>query len=276
MISTLIFSKDRACQLDLLLRSIKQNFSHISSDIWILYKSTTADFERAYDLLFSRHDDLGIRRQRNGPKEFQLDTKALIRLMKSDYVCFFVDDNFVYQPPNTFGNQVEHVMNSIEEAGCFSFRLGLNTTVQDPYSKAPVNKMPEFTVINDTVWAWDWTTLPLNNFSYPFSVDGHVYSKRVVLDALDYEFDTPNAFEGRFPPNRIPRGMFCLKQSCVVNNPLNLVGSSQNKAGVWHGKSLEELNNAYLNGQQISLQKLCHNEVVGCHQEMEIELEDVK
>jgi hypothetical protein len=252
---------------------MRQNFSHVSSDIWILYKATTAEFERGYDLLFSRSDDLSIRRQRNGPKEFQLDTKALIKLSKSDYICFFVDDNIVYQPPNIFGNQVENVMNRIEEAGCFSFRLGLNTVVQDPYTKKPVKAMPKFHEIDDTVLAWDWTSMPLNNFSYPFSVDGHIYNKRVVLDALDYEFDTPNAFEGRFPPKKIPRGMFCLKQSCVVNNPLNLVGSSQNKAGVWHGRTLEELNEAYLNGQQINMMRLCANEIVGCHQEMEIEME---
>ena len=272
MITTIIFSKDRACQLDLLLRSIQQNFQHITSDIKILYKATTPEFEAGYDLLFNKCDDIYVRRQQEDEDQFQKDTLGLIGL-SNDYICFFVDDNVVYRQPEVFGYQIVQIMEQIEDAGCFSLRLGKNTIVQDPYSGKPVNPMPQFMTIGGYILAWDWTTLPLNNFSYPFSVDGHIYSKQLLRDSLDYQFDTPNAFEGRFPMNRIPQGMFCLTHSCVVNNPLNLVGSSQNKAGVWYGHTLEDMNEQYLAGKQINLQFLCENKIVGCHQEMKITYE---
>ena len=60
--------------------------------------------------------------------------------------------------------------------------------------------------------------------------------------------------------------------SAVVNNPLNLVGSSQNRAGEWWGHSLVALNTAFLNGNEIDLGHLCQNDIKGCHQEMEIKL----
>jgi len=129
--------------------------------------------------------------------------------------------------------------------------------------------------IDDTEWSlmWDWTTIPPNNFGYPFSVDGHIYNTDMILQAIDFDFDTPNAFEGRFPPAKIAKYLFCLKQSSVVNNPLNLVGSSQNKAGMFYDHSLEELNQAYLSDKRINLNHICKNTIVGCHQEMEIQYE---
>lgn len=269
MITTLIFSKDRACQLELLLRSIHKNFSHISSQINVLYTYTSSDFKSGYNKLQSEYTDINWVEQNN----FKNDTLTILKDSCQKHVCFFVDDNIVYDAPNTYGNQVSYILENVEEAGCFSFRLGKNTTIQDPYINKKVDPMPIFYSFG-LFLVWDWTAQPYNNFGYPFSVDGHVYNTKLILDTIEtYSFETPNALEGRFPAFRIPRAMFCMPKSSVVNNPLNLVGSSENKAGIFYPHSLEELNQLFLNGKRIDLDSLCKNDIVGCHQEMEIKFE---
>ena len=73
-------------------------------------------------------------------------------------------------------------------------------------------------------------------------------------------FDTPNAFEGGifakgWEIETNPTGMACLKNSVVVNTPLNLVGSSENMSGQVFGVSLEELNQKFLQVHTIVILK---------------------
>ena len=275
MISTLIFSKNRACQLDLLLRSINENFTHISNDIRIIYTYTDSEFEKGYSKLIDKFPDCIWYEQ----VDFQKDTMFALSQSK-EHVCFFVDDNVVYNKPNIFGYQIEYLINNIEEACCFSFRLGLNTITQAPYANPPrildIKQIPFAEILADDkqILGWLWNKLPTygNNFGYPFSVDGHIYNTKSIIDCLDYEFDTPNALEGRFPIKKLKPAMLCLTKSCVVNNPINLVGSSNNDAGHWWGHTLEELNTNFIKGKIINLASIYKNKIVGSHQEMEIEL----
>ena len=273
MITTVIFSKDRACQLEFLLRTLMHNkFGNISQDFFILYKGSTPDFDDGYNKLQEMTNNIAWIDE----DDFQSDTIDIIKNAQ-DYICFFVDDNLMYRQCDYDAKYIVSVLTQVEGAGCFSLRLGLNTTIQDPYSNKKVNKMPDFTKIqvdgySDSL-AWQWTTLPLNNFSYPFSVDGHIYNTDLILNSLDYEFDTPNALEGRFDAKNIPPVMFCGTRSCIINNPMNLVGSSQNKAGVWHGMTLEELNTGFLDDKILQPTKTYSVEdFVGCHQELEMKL----
>ena len=48
MISALVPSKDRACQLRLLLESIKQNADDIFTKIHILYTASNDEYEAGY------------------------------------------------------------------------------------------------------------------------------------------------------------------------------------------------------------------------------------
>ena len=275
MITTIIFSKNRACQLDLLLRSIEKNFSHISTDIRVLFCATTDEFMHGYDIIEQRFPNVKFTLE----FDFQDDTLKLLNNCK-DYTCFFVDDNIVYRKPEVDAHGIKQLFENIEQVGCFSFRLGLNTVIQDMYSEQRVHPWPIMERINMyneyDVLLWSWRSVPPNNFGYPFSVDGHVYDKEMVINALDYEFITPNALEGRFPMKQVPPVMMCLDQSSVFNNSINLVGSSNNNAGKFYPHSLEELNQAYLDGKQINLDHICNNDIVGCHQEVKITLGDYK
>lgn len=278
MITSIIFSKNRACQLDLLLRSIEENLPGFN-DTYILYHFTNTEFARGYDLLQSRFPHYLWLPQTN----FEDNTRSILNMIdpafgRGKYICFFVDDNIIYRPCQLNDSLLDSLWQSIPELTCFTLRLGKNTVVQDQYNNQPVVFPEEFLVgnINGTnVLVWNWTTVKVfGDFGYPFSVDGHIYKVKDILPLLDYEFDTPNAFEGRFNKDSLTtRAMACFEQSALVNNPINIVGSSNNNAGHWYGHTLEELNEKFLDNYRISFDSICRNEIVAAHQEIEVGFE---
>jgi len=271
MITTLIFSKDRACQLDLLLRSIHKHLTCFPlDDIFVLYTASNNNFEQAYNRVWQAFPAV----KKIWQLDFNQDTHSILRLAKK-YICFFVDDNIIYRYCSWSAKHNDVLFESVKHMGCLSLRLGLNTVVQNQYASPPTkieinHPISQVNFDQFKMMAWNWSVLQPNNFGYAFSVDGHIYQTEIIRKALDFEFDTPNALEGRFNVAYIPIVMACFKQSVLVNNPLNLVGSSNNAAGVYYGHTLENLNEQYLSGKQIDLESLCQNEIVGCHQEMEI------
>jgi hypothetical protein len=273
MITSIIFSKNRACQLDLLLRSMRQNLPNFRN-IFVLYHATTPEFEQGYELIHQRFQEFDtlIHPQSN----FQFDTMDFLYRSK-EYVCFFVDDNIIYRPCDIDGEFIDTAF-TMPNLTCFTLRLGKNTIVQDQYNNQPT-VFPENLMLgnidNEYVLLWNWQTIQcFGNFGYPFSVDGHIYKTEDILPLLNYEFDTPNAFEGRFDKNKFNTNlMCCFEQSVLVNNPINIVGSSNNNAGLYYGQTLEELNKKYLDNHQISLNSIMEENIVGCHQEMKIEFE---
>lgn len=269
MITATIFSKNRACQLHLLLESLSRNINSVFRKINILYYADEPFIEgykktQKYFPYYKWIEEW----------DFHSNTLDLIE-NADDYICFFVDDNFLHRniPWNAFDIITTLEENNIE---IMSLRLGKNTIIQNWYtqSRTPLPFHIEKVDDND-IFGWDWTLKSRHtNFGYPFSVDGHIYKKDTLLKTLNYNFDTPNAFEGRFDVKQLPHYMCCFGKSVVVNNPLNLVGSSENLAGQTFGYSLEELNQMYLDGYIISLNELCKNKIIACHQEMEICLTD--
>jgi hypothetical protein len=271
MITSIVFSKNRACQLDLLLSSIEKNFKD-TDEIFVIYKHTDDLFQKAYDLLvekFSKNKQMKFVLE----SDFQEDTVRVCSEAKNNYLAFFVDDDIVYRDVsiNEFLDDA-----FTDNMSCISLRLGGNTLVQDCYTGQPCIIPDMHNVIekdSDVLFVWNWISLGgrHTNFGYPFSVDGHVYPKEDIIPIIQqYEYDTPNAFEGRFDKNWLKPDMCCLKTSSVVNTPLNLVGSSQNRAGEQFGISLEELNNNYMEGFRISLEDMDFSNITGCHQELPI------
>ena len=271
MITSIVFSKNRACQLDLLLSSIEKNFQD-TDEIFVIYKHTDDLFQKAYDLLvekFSKNKQIKFVLE----SDFQEDTIRACSEAKNNYLAFFVDDDIVYRDVS-----INKLLDGAftENMSCISLRLGDNTVVQDCYTGQPCIIPDIHNVIEKdggVLFVWNWISLGgrHTNFGYPFSVDGHVYPKEDIIPIIQqYEYDTPNAFEGRFDKNWLKPDMCCLKTSSVVNTPLNLVGSSQNRAGEQFGISLEELNNKYVEGFIISLEDMDFSNITGCHQELPI------
>jgi len=241
-------------------------------DINILYDYSSDKFKAGYEKLSKKYPFLGWTEESN----FQEDTIDLVK-KGGDLVCFFVDDNILYREIKVDHGSITDFFDS-EDIFCLSLRLGANTIIQNEYLDRPCVLPEKATLINDTYLVWNWRSLPLyTNFAYPFSVDGHILSKKLVLSVVsNYTFDTPNALEGRALPHisDFSENMSSFKESVLVNTPLNLVGSSENKSGQKFGATLKELNDLYLNGSSPSLKDMDFSNVKGCHQEIQLQFKE--
>jgi len=274
MINAIVFSKDRACQCDLTLFSLLENASNIFDSIHVLYTFSNDKYELGYRKLVKKwKKHINFIKQQN----FKDD---LIRLTRSTSLLtsYFTDDDILYRKVNDV-KPIMSIMNN-NTIATFSLRLGLNLEIQDWHRQTPIVK-PAYTtnqIYDMDVIMWNWRTLPNHtNFAYPLSVDGHIFRTNDISNLIDkFDYDNPNSFEGRIQQfnNKIADRMASFSHSVLVNTPINRVQETcTNLAGVQYGISSEFLNQCWLDGFSIPYQEINFNNIVGCHQELELKLQ---
>jgi hypothetical protein len=92
LVDALVFSKDRACQLDLLLRSIAEHAAGLYSSLTVLYTGSDADHLRGYSLCFSEHAPAKFVIEHG----FEAQTRRWLSLA-GPIVSFLVDDDVFYR-----------------------------------------------------------------------------------------------------------------------------------------------------------------------------------
>lgn len=268
MTDLIIFSRNRACQLDLLLRSIDKNLDFFDR-ISVIYTydidaSSYSEFKIGYDKL-----------RYNTPKvrwiletDFQKNVIDTIE-SSSEFVCFMVDDDIAYRKPDITVSEMNFVLNNIikylYEQGTksiLSLRLGRNITVGDNFTNIPVQQ-PEFAelLIGEVTKFLIWTNENYHSpFHYPISLDGHIFERDWILSKCrQIEFSNPNFMEGnlqKFGQEII--GIVSPIQSLITSVPVNRVQS------IFENKTTEQisasdLNLKWLMGNNIDLDNLIKN-----------------
>jgi hypothetical protein len=266
MINGIVFSKDRACQLNLLIDSIEKNAKNIF-ELKVIYTSSNNDFEEGYEKLINQYPEVKWIKESSNFKE---DVLSSIQNTKSDYTCFFTDDDIIYRTLKE--EDLTSKLKEDKDVFCFSTRLGLNTNKCYTMKCDNVIK-PSFE--DDNFISWDWKVHYMD-FGYPLSVDGHIFRTKEILKLTKkVSFSNPNTYEAslqifdNFPRNK----MWSYKHSVLVNSPSNIVQSTfQNRKGETYGISTKDLNDAFLSGRFIELDKIDFSNIVGCHQELELPL----
>ena len=283
MLDIVVFSKDRAAQLDLLMQSLDKNIPQIGDSGVsknVIYTASSVDFSVGYNRFQNIWEEVNLVYENKSFRD------ALYEVLRSpypdndgEYVLFFTDDDIVYR--EVFPDELSHesydkLFTTDEELGAFSLRLGRNTFIQDPYTNT-ITMLPEvFGRVNEGIVQWEWKKQTQHsNFAYPFSVDGHIFRKRDVLKILDNTpgFYNPNSLEGKAQGQLkyLGKKMASLQQSCVVNTPLNRVQETcTNKAGQFFNLHAEGINQQWLSGKRILLGDMDFSCVVGCHQEIQL------
>lgn len=271
MINAIIFSKDRASQLRLLLYSIQKNAPH-AFNLNVVYTYSNDEFKKGYEKLKDEFSSLcNFVYQTDNFKE---DVLNLLN-SESEFSCFFTDDDIIYKPFD-----IESVKSSIREDDdvfCFSLRLGKN--INFCYAMNTPNVFRDYSEQNN-VLKWDWSVHYLD-FGYPLSVDGHIFRTKDILKLTrKVGFTNPNTYEASlqifdsFPKNK----MTSFSESVLVNTPNNIVNTSfANRNGLTHGVEVKDLNDEYLSGNVIDLDSMDFTDIKGCHQELEFKYtEEVK
>lgn len=294
MVTSIVFSRDRALQLDLALKTIKQNFE-LCDRIVVIYKASEQQYQESYGSLKEEHPDVSFYEQ-SGSLFF--DIMATINGAKSDYICFFTDDNIVYNKVDINRAQLDSVFNLVDGSGkhvgcaCLSLRLGLNTTKRDMGSGLVDDAIPQLFSM-PPFFVWGFTGVPPGGYwAYPLSVDGHIFKRETILEfcveleflSRHYEYkgvprakycwkQTPNEFESKLQRFyfSVPNAMAALEQSCVVNTPNNKVQEQMpNSFGESFNYTAPELNNHYLSGRRLDINGINCANIICPHQELDI------
>jgi hypothetical protein len=268
-INLIIWSKDRACQLDLLLRSIKRFKLDEAFYVKVIYLASTPEFSSGYKQCENEHQFAHFEYQRN---ELRWHTEvAMLTKRRIDYTCFSTDDMvFVNDAPNLLD-----IINNKEfnESCVFSLRLGLNTIEQDIHAGTKQPALNKY-VRDEDILRWNpHHYSALANYGYPLALDTHVFHTRFIQDLVyQLKWNTTNELEGALQPYRGEiRQIWSYTQSRSVNIPANSI-SGITRAGEVHGYSTKVLNDEYLAGKRIDLDAICDETIVGCHQEIELKL----
>lgn len=93
MIDCLVFSKDRAAQLDLLLRSIQRHAPNLYSSLAVLYTGSSADYLRGYQQCFVEHPEAKFVLEHN----FETQVRYWLSVYTYRPISFLVDDDVFYR-----------------------------------------------------------------------------------------------------------------------------------------------------------------------------------
>jgi hypothetical protein len=253
MINILVWSKNRACQLNALLRSLTQ---YIPSRVVVLYTYSNDDFKHGYDICRQNNPFVSFIKE----DDFYNDTLFCIDAMRSDHICLTTDDTVVFRSVS----DLSFIKSKLSNDTVFSFRLGYNTVVQDHINTYLQPALVPDSIEKDLLF-WNPKKYQGCNYGYPHALDMHLYSTKYLLPILkEIRFKTTNELEGILQKynNRI-NTLFSPKESVVVNIPANnisgLTGVNQ------HSMSMEDMNNEFLKGKE--LHYILDKPVIGCHQD---------
>lgn len=262
MINLLIWSKDRACQLELLLRSIEKHAKGIFSTS-VLYTSSNSLFDKGYNQLQAKNYPVRWIRE----FDFEEQTRKYIGGVSSkDPICFSTDDMVFYT--QCINPHIPQFDNEV-----FSFRLGFNTVMQDCHSGR--YQRPLFNYVqNECLVSWNPNEYhPFDNYGYPLALDTHVFQAAKMQELISYfSFKNTNQLESNMQAYTIGiNRMYSYETSAAVNIPTNTL-SQVTRAGEVHPYSLEYLNNEFLGGKLINLENIERTSIIGAHQELPLEL----
>jgi hypothetical protein len=220
----IIFSKNRAAQLDLLLQGL-------TLPATILY-TYDPEFEAGYKKLIKMYPEFDFVKEINFKGQ-------LIKLIKDEHILFLVDDDFVVEPFNVNCKEFKQLKKN-KLILCLSLRL------------APTfNEVPPF--FPDNTWRWKNHH---HSWGYPMSVSSTIFrSKDILPIIIEHDFRNPNELEivlRKSPPQR--RYMSCCDTMKFCNNLANKVNYQYPYKNL--GVSIHELEKDFLSGKRISLPKM--------------------
>lgn len=242
----IVFSKDRAMQLEALLRSFFFYVTHPGS-VKVLFAASSPEHEKGYQKLIDQYTDrVSFAKETN----FRSDLIKLFDSVEEEKVLFMVDDIF-FKSAVDFSD-FEKIDPKHE---VLSLRLGNHLSYA--YTLQKEQPLPRFyeTNGNSTLLSWRWKEGKYD-WEYPLSVDGHLfntYELKILVNELEYK--APNSFESALQvmdPLFLTRKGLCYSQSIIVNNPCNKVQEENDNI---HGTvSIEELNDKWLSGYRIDFE----------------------
>ena len=234
-INTIVFSKNRACQLELLLRSL-----NMPSTVLYTYDP---EFKAGYDIVKKIHPTIKFVHE----TDFR---KQLIDLVKrgNKYVLFLVDDDVMIRPFDENCHEFKEFKRN-PDIICLSLRL------------SPDYRYRGLPQLKDNKYEWKPYSRGGRMFSYrlrgwgaPMTVAAHLFRKEDILPMIvrAKEIKSPNFLEQALNVNIPDRPLIqCFNKAKIVNNEINQVQTDF--PSHTPGPSAGELEKKFIKGERLSL-----------------------
>ena len=268
-VDILIWAKDRACQLDLLLRSIKDNFVDYNK-IYVRYDYTSPDFKKGFTKVTTKDYGLPITYIETSG-DFEKDTKEVIyNKMETKYMLNLCDDDVFKRP-----TAICDILGDYTDEVC-AISLRMSEDILWCYGTQKKSPLPKFYPMDSNGLKWKWADSdPSTDWGYPSAVNIHIYRtewfKKVIKDL---HFDTPNKLEYLFNTNRkiFKPYIISLKKTRILNIPVNQVQTMcpTNPYGKTYSYTLKELNDKFLNGYIINTENIYSHFNRGVNEEIKL------
>lgn len=267
---SLVFSKDRALQLDATLHSFLLHCQDIEkSDIKVLYTTSNELHQKQYKELSQKYESITF------VQEAAFREDVLSFLEQAACVLFLVDDNLFVRDFSLL-----KIMESLEkhpDSIGFSLRLGKNTTYT--YMLDTVQELPDFTILDNDTLKFNWTISEFD-FGYPLEVSCSLYRVHDILPFIEQlHFTNPNILEGQMSIHRsffhkLQPFLLCFEQSVAFCSPLNKVQTvlPSNRSGSNVEYTPENLARLFDKGYRIDVEYYTDFLPSACHQEIDLKL----
>lgn len=261
-----IFSKDRAMQLDACLQSFSINCRDMQDiDLKVIWICSTPSNEKQYKELANTYPAIEFIRQ------LDFESQVLSTLAGYEYVLFLVDD-CIFVREFSIRNIIESLKSNPNALG-FSLRLGTN--INYCYPLGCRQQLPDITTIQNDFLKYDWTTAQ-HDFAYPLEVSSSVFQVEDIIFALKNHFNNPNTLEMHLNNSKIifnahKKYLLCPKYSYGFCIPVNKVQETfNNRAGETYYYSPDKLGKMFMDGYRIDVEQYKGFIPNACHQEMEL------
>lgn len=260
----IIFSYDRPLQLYALLESSTMLIKGLN-DIFVIYRSSDADFERGYNLVQQEFPGVRYLRQGVNPAgDFKQLTVQAFHANSTNYVLFGVDDIVVKDTID-----LDDAVSRMEQQHAYGFYLRLGRSLNYCYPMSMQQPLPPMrSVVGGYIWQFSQAT---GDWGYPHTVDMTIYRKKdIAHDIKQVQYINPNTFEGYWAGRSGPimhRIGMCYETTKMVNLPLNRVNHSSNRH--MNFLSARELLDLFFAGKKMNIVPLIGIQNKSAHMEYE-------
>lgn len=268
----IIFSFNRASQLDTLLNSIRLYLGRISPEIHVVYNTSEDFYEEGYRMLEGMYPEVKFLRETNTGKHtffdkhefwywrnyynyfkypakvkggsFKSDVHHILDSSKSKEVFFLTDDSVFINEP-FIPQEMPRLIQENPSQVMFSFRHGLNQLDAPAHSVQKHGTYNHYQVVKGHAPHW----------VFKFSIDGHVYDKHFIrgLLAKNYYYN-PNSLEAFINTYSTNKNYF---GNIYFNNTNSLLGFELNRVQSFNVNnhldfSTQKLNAHFMEGYKLT------------------------
>ncbi len=270
MLQVIVFSFNRALQLDTLLHTMLEHWKSPDYQLDVVYNSSSNDFQKGYDRLIrklSRYSFIHFHKEQETTHRV-----SLLELLYPHNLKRWMQYSYLRYPRSNFRSLVidlmeksdaSHIMFMTDDA-MYVDDVNLNQKVFDWILSNPLQNQYSLRVgigMNDEeahysdngeYLEWNFSKEKVStNWGYRFSVDAHIYAKTTILKLYKRNlFVNPNSLEGPVEGDARRSGLLDngrgQRHAVLLSFPINMVQTVSDNETL--GLSTEKLNQYYLNG----------------------------